>query len=159
MRGYYRPYYEPYGGGGLTIKGVLIVTAIVILLIVGIFIYANVKAKKALAEELPSQYADEQYTSDESRTIRYLASSIKDDLSRFIQGGHKLDIYKELLRANDRIFTGVAVDYKRVAGESLRESLSDSHSSFSLNLTEGTFGESMEVYNQLLNRLNMLKLT
>lgn len=157
---YARPYgYAPYGyNRGLGVRGVLIITAVIIVLIIGIFVYARISAKKALAEELPSQYADEKYTTEESKKIRYLSTAIREDLSRMIQGGHALDIYKQLRNATDRVFEGVAVDYKRVAGETLRQSLADSQSSFSINLTEGFFGESMDVYNGIITRLNMLQI-
>jgi len=157
---YAQPYgYAPYGyNRGLGVRGVLIITAIIIALIIGIFVYARISANKALAEELPSQYADEKYTTEESKKIRYLSTAIYQDLSQFIQPGHPLDIYRELLNASDRVFEGVAVDYKRVAGETLRHSLTDDKGSFQLNLTEGFFGDSMDVYDAVFTRLNTLQI-
>lgn len=157
---YAQPYgYAPYGySRGLGVRGVLIITAIIIALIIGIFVYARISAKKALAEELPSQYADEKYTTEESKKIRYLSTAIYQDLSRFMQTGHELDIYSELVNSTDRVFEGVAVDYKRVASETLRKSLTDSKGSFQINLSDGFFGDSMDVYDAVFTRLNSLQI-
>jgi len=152
-------YYNGYGGypppmgynQGLGVRGVLIVTAIIIALIVGIFIYARINANKALKEELPSQYADERYTTEESKEIRYLATAIQTDLTG-INFYHDKEIYSDLINATDRIFEGVAVDYKRISGKTLRDDMIGDKVSFKTILSQA------KQYDAVMARLNTLQI-
>lgn len=153
------PYAGPaYYGNQMSIRTVMIITIVVILFIFGIYWYMRKKILSSVEDELPSATTGVNYTPQEDTQIRYLAIAMKDDLSRYVQMGHDLSIYKELLTTSDKVFSGIARYYKQLAGESLRQSLTDSSSSFSINLTDGTFGESSEVHASIINRLNALKL-
>ncbi|HLP06061.1 MAG TPA: hypothetical protein VK152_11600 [Paludibacter sp.] len=151
----YYPYRQPIG-----IKAILITTAIILVLLIGIYFYIKKKAEDSLKDELPSQYADEAYTADESRTIRYLASSLNDDLSQFIDTGHPLEAWRQLRDSTDRIFIAVAADYKRLTGNSLRSDFMDSaYGGWYFNIEGKTLaGESVEIYNAIKARLNTLQI-
>jgi hypothetical protein len=150
--------YPPMYNQGLGVKGVLVVTALVIVFIIGIYFYMRKNILSSVEDQLPSVTTGKEYTPDEDQKVRYLAIAIKEDLSPFIQIGHNLSIYKEFLLTSDKVFVGIGLYYKQLAGESMRNSFTDSKSSFSINLSEGFFGESMEVYDSIISRMNALKM-
>jgi hypothetical protein len=153
MRGYYGygGYPPMYPQQGLGVRGVLIVTAIIIALIVGIFIYAKVQAAKSLKEELPSSYADEQYSTEESKHIRYLSTAIQTDLSGW-NFYHDQVLYADLISSSDRLFEGVAVDYKRITGNTLRADIEGDKMSFKTIEKQGL------QYDAIMQRLNSLQI-
>jgi len=152
MYGYPPPYY-PYRQQ-TSIKTVLIITGVVLTLIIGIYLYLKKKAEDSVKEELPSQYADANYTADESRQIRYLATAMQGDLSGINWNGHDGSIYVTLRDATDRIFIATSVDYKRLTGSSLRQDLISDESSFKELFVWG--GDLYDVYKAIIARMNTL---
>ncbi len=147
---YYPPYYPPYRQP-TSIRTILIITVVVLAIIVGLYFYLKTSAEKALKEELPSQYADEKYTAEESKKIRYYASAIQNDLGGFNWLGHDYDLYIAFAKESDRIFEGTAVDYKRLTGNSLRADFSGDQLSF-----QGWDHITSNLYQTVLQRLNTL---
>ena len=116
MYGYPPPYYPPYGQQ-TSIKTVLIITAVVLAMIIGIYIYATNKAKGDIVKIEPAQYTEPgTFTDVESKQIRVLSSSLKDDLDGYNFDGHNYDLYDQLLNLNDKMFAGVCIDFQRVNG-------------------------------------------
>lgn len=141
--------YRPYRRSGLTASGVLTVTAIVLLLIFGLYWYIRKKANDDSKDELPGEYADETFTDAEGKLIRSYSQQILEDL-KGINIYHNKDLYEAVLRENDRIVAGVAVDYKRLAGESLRKALND-EASFAFTLPQKKLREKFIARLALLN--------
>jgi hypothetical protein len=132
-------YYNGYGGypppmgynQGLGVRGVLIVTAIIIALVIGIFIYARVQANKDLAGQLPADY-DKNTTPQDSEKIRSYVTSIQSDLEGF-SATHDFSLYQALLAETDTIFKAVCIDYKRVTTRSLKADFEGDKTWFILN--------------------------
>ena len=151
-------YYAPYGGyaphpmydSGTSVKTVVIIALIVLALIIGIFIYARIAAKKSLAEETPKQYSDEKFTAEESKKIRAMAIGIQTDL-KGLSFSHDIDLYEQLVLLTDRMFEAVCIDYKRQAGESMRSALVGDKTSF---VMAQPFNSNL--YERILNRMNLL---
>lgn len=145
-------YYPPpaYYPQSFSVKNILIITAIVLVLIVGIYVYAMKKTKEKFKEELPSEYADERYSTEESKTIRYYSSAIIADLDG-VTFTHDLSLYKNLLKETDRIFEGVCVDYRRLTGRTLRKDLND-------EVSFTNWGSYIEVRRQMIARINLLQI-
>lgn len=145
-------YYPPpvYYPQGFSVKNILIITAIVLILIIGIYVYAMKKTKEKFKEELPSEYADERYSTEESKTIRYYSSAIIADLDG-VTFTHDLSLYKNLLKETDRIFEGVCVDYRRLTGRTLRKDLND-------EISFTNWGSYIEVRRQMIARINLLQI-
>lgn len=125
-RGYY---YGPQGLGYYRspvdkIKSIVIVTILIIAMILAIYWYIRKKANDDSKDELPSEYADETFTDVEGKKIRSYAQQIVEDLDG-LAVYHNKDLYEAVLRESDRIVAGVAVDYKRLTGNSLRQDLND----------------------------------
>jgi hypothetical protein len=147
------PYYPPptgYYPSGLSVKNILIVTAVILALIVVMYLYASKQAKKKLKEQLPSEYADERYTTEESKKIRYYSSAIIADLDGFTFT-HDLNLYRELLKESDRIFEGVCVDYRRLTGRTLRKDLND-------EISFSNWSSYIKVRREMIARINMLQI-
>lgn len=143
------PYYG-YGQRPLSIRSILIITAIIMVLLIGTYIYIRTDVKKKLKEELPNEYQDEMYNAEEGKKIRYYASALKDDIFGF-SWSHNLTLYNNLLNENDRIFEGVCVDYKRLAGESLRKSLTD-------EISFSNWSSYIKVRKRMYSRMDMLNI-
>ncbi len=146
----YYPHPPGYYPQGFGVKNILIVTAVILAMIIIMYLYVSKQAKKKLKEELPSEYADETYTSEESKKIRYYSSAIIADLDGFTLT-HDPSLYRELLKESDRIFEGVCVDYRRLAGKSLRKDLTD-------EISFTNWGSYIEVRRQMIARINMLQI-
>lgn len=144
---YYPPVYYPQS---FSVKNILIITAIVLVLIIGIYVYAMKKTKEKFKEELPSEYADERYSTEESKTIRYYSSAIIADLDG-VTFTHDLSLYKNLLKETDRIFEGVCVDYRRLTGRTLRKDLNE-------EISFTNWGSYIEVRRQMIARINLLQI-
>ena len=140
----------------MTVKSVLIITAIVILLIVGIFVYANIKAKANLAKIEPADYsASGTYTDAESKQIRVLSESIMNDLNGVNWMGHNYDLYDQMLKLSDKLFVGVCIDFQRVnSGTSFRTAFQDDKTSF--KAFDHIFSS---LYDDVVARLNTLNIT
>ncbi|MEA4975441.1 MAG: hypothetical protein VB046_06865 [Paludibacter sp.] len=108
------------------------------------------KTKEKFKEELPSEYADERYSTEESKTIRYYSSAIIADLDG-VTFTHDLSLYKNLLKETDRIFEGVCVDYRRLTGRTLRKDLND-------EVSFTNWGSYIEVRRQMIARINLLQI-
>lgn len=153
-------YVQPvvYAQGSMTIRTILWVTLIVILLIIGIFVYANIRAKKAIAAQTPDQYADEIYTPNEGTEIRILSSSIYQDL-KGLNFGHDFQVYLQWVNSSDRVFVGVANDYKRLSGgKSIRAAIVSDKKSFLFPILNA-FDDVNErdLYDRIIKRMNALK--
>jgi len=146
-------YYQPYGFRPSPldqIKAVAVVTVLIIIVILVIYFSIRAKANKDSKGQLPNEYADEAYNKEEGIKIRSYATQIQDEI-KGVRFTRNRDIYYALLKENDRIFTGVCIDYKRLAGTSLREDLND-EVSFSFTLKDSTLRKS------LIARMNMLNI-
>lgn len=119
MPRYYGYGYPPMGyNQGLGVRGVLIVTAIIIALIVGIFIYARVQANKDIAGQLPGEYKDG-ISAEESEKIRSFATSLQADLEG-VSFSHNWDLYDQILKQTDAMFKNICIDYNRLTKRSLK---------------------------------------
>jgi len=146
---YYPPPYYP-ARQPMDFKTVIIITVFIIVLLVGVYIYIKQEAKKALKDQLPSQYASDQYTKDEGIKIRSYATQIQDDL-KGINIYHNKDLYNALLAEPDKIFTGVCIDYKLLTGTSIRKDIND-EPSFSFTAPQ------KQIKERLLARFNQLNI-
>jgi len=153
MRGYYQPYgYSPYQQGA-SFKTVMIIIIVVIVLIIGIFVYARIKAKNDLKAELPDEYAQDRYTVEESKTIRMLSTAMNTDMKGINIFGHDYDPYTQFANLSDKLFEAVTVDYKRVAGNTLREDLESDSSSFKIYQPWGS-----NLFDRIITRMNSLSI-
>ena len=153
-------YMQPvvYAQGSMTVRTILWVALIVIVLIIGIFVYANIRAKKAIAVQTPDQYADEIYTPTEGADIRILSSSIYEDL-KGMNIGHDFQVYIQWVNSSDRVFVGVANDFKRLSGgKSIRMAIIGDKNSFLFPIGN-VFDDVNErdLYDRIIKRMNALK--
>ena len=149
-------YYNGYGGypppmgydRGLGVRGVLIITAIILALVIGIFIYAKLQAKKDIAGQLPADYK-EGTTAAESEQIRSFSTSLQADLEGF-SSGHDYDLYRQMLQQTDVMFKNVCIDYKRLTTRSLKaDFVSDAMGfRFMASLSEDLYGKMLKAFDR-----------
>lgn len=147
---YRNNYYRYPRRGGITASGILTITGLALLVVVGIYIYIRRKANADSKNELPSSYADETFTATEGKIIRSFAVQLMEDI-KGVNIYHNKDLYEAVLKQSDRIFAGIAVDYKRLAGESFRQAIND-ETSFNFTAPQKKIKE------RLLSRLSILEL-
>lgn len=143
--GYYIPYYRRNPASSILWGAIILIVIMVV-----IYLWIRKKANDDAKEQLPDSYADEQFNKDEGLKIRSYTTQIVEDLDG-LNIYHNKDLYESLLRENDRIFTGVAVDYKRVQGRSLRQDIND-ETSFSFTYQQG------EIKKRLISRFTQLNI-
>jgi hypothetical protein len=151
MRRNYGYYPQPYNDG-LGVRGVLVVTGIIIAMIIGVFIYARIQAEKAVSDQLPADY-NKNTTPADSERIRAYTTSLQSDLDRTIGTGNDYDLYKELLSLTDVMFKNICIDYKRVTGKSLKAAVENHKTWFSLNQPIGS-----DLYNRFVNNMQRLSI-
>lgn len=145
MPRYYNPYYRRNPASSILWGAIILIIIMVI-----IYLWIRKKANDDSKAQLPDEYTDEQYSEQDGLKIRSYATQIMEDIDG-INVYHNKDLYEALLRENDRIFTAVAIDYKRIAGESLRQAIND-ESSFSLTLPQS------KLKDKLISRFTMLNI-
>lgn len=155
MARYYGPYgyHPPYGGGYgryTNPKVVIYITLFIIVALLVLYFYVRKKANDDSKEELANTYAeDEQYTQADGVKIRAYATQIVEDLDG-LNVYHNKDLYEAILRESDKIVAAVAVDYKRLAGESLRQALNN-ETSFGFTLPQSKLREKFIARLALIN--------
>ena len=142
----YYPYYRRNPASSILWGAIILIIIMIV-----IYLWIRKKANDDSKAQLPDEYADEQYSEQDGLKIRSYATQIQEDISPMIQVYHNKDLYEALLRENDRIFTGVAIDYKRISGKSLRQDIND-EISFSYTLPQSKLKE------KLLSRFTMLNI-
>lgn len=126
MRYGYHPYGYGYGFKRYTDPRIVIyITIFIIVALLVLYFYVRKKANDDAKEELINSYAEDKlYTKEDGIKIRSYATQIVEDLDG-INIYHNKDLYEAILRERDDIVRGVAVDYKRLSGESLRQALNN----------------------------------
>jgi hypothetical protein len=147
MPRYYNPYYPQSRSSASSILWGAIVLIIIMIVI---YLWIRQKANNDAKSQLPDEYADETFNEDEGAKIRSYTTQIIEDLDG-LNIYHNKDMYEALMRETDRIFTGVAVDYKRVSGESFRQALND-EKSFSFTLPQS------KLRDRLISRFTQLNI-
>lgn len=146
-------YYGPQGFGYYRspldkVKAIIIITILIIALIVGIYWYIRKKANDDSKNELPSEYADQAFTAAEGKKIRSYAQQIVEDLNG-VTVYHNKDLYEAVFKEEDKIVAGVAVDYKRLTGRSLRQDIND-------EISFAFTGPQSDLRKKILSRLSIL---
>ena len=117
--GYYIPYYRKNPASSILWGAIILIVIMVV-----VYLWIRKKANDDAKEQLPDEYADEAYSKDDGLKIRSYVTQLMEDLNG-VTIYHNKDLYNALMLENDRLFIGVAVDYKRVNGRSLRQDIND----------------------------------
>lgn len=141
----YYPYYRRNPASSILWGAIILIIIMIV-----IYLWIRKKANDDSKAQLPDEYADEQYSEQDGLKIRSYATQVQEDLDG-LNIYHNKDMYEALLRENDRIFTAVAIDYKRIAGRSMRQDIND-EISFAFTLPQKKLKE------KLLSRLTMLNI-
>lgn len=141
----YYPYYRRNPASSILWGAIILIVIMIV-----IYLWIRKKANDDSKAQLPDEYADEQYTQEDGLKIRNYSTQVQEDLDG-LNIYHNKDLYESLLLENDRIFTAVAIDYKRLSGKSMRQDIND-ETSFAFTLPQSKLKE------KLLSRFIMLKI-
>ncbi len=148
MPRYYNPYYPQARSSASSILWGAIVLIIIMIVI---YLWIKKKADEDFKNDMPNEYEDEKYSTEEGKMIRSIASALADDLEG-LNMSHDEALYVRFRGLSDKLFEAVCNDYRRIAGESIRTALTSDWFSFA------GIGENVKSYKAILQRIDSLNI-